>query len=788
MHKKIIYTLVLIIGSTLSFSQPKNPLETKEKITSLFANYFALDRESIHLHINKTDFITSEKIWFKGYVLNRKTNTPSVKTTNVYAVLYDDKGMKIAQKLLFTSNGHFAGNFDVAENFESGDYYIQTYTNWMNNFTEDESNTRKINIINPSQGKLRLNTTPNSNTIKVDFFPEGTNFIRGTSNSVVVKVHDCAGNLVKNTEAIITNSKGDIIKNVTINQFGCGRFEITPTTESYKLIVNIDHTKIESLLPAAISNGIALEVNNYVLNNKTVIKLKTNAQTIRSLKDQLVYVVINQDEKVIVHDVNLNTEKLNYELLFSNENLFSGINCIRIIDSNFNLLAERIIYQHPKNEFNSNLMLNNAKNSSLNLVGYSNYPDGNISVSILPEETKSLQLNQSIVYDFTCHSYLSEDIPNFDYFLTQKSRAKSFELDLLLISQKTNKYIWNSIQNNPPTEKFTFDNGIKIQGTVNTQLRDHNMYKAKIFSVTEGLLATTDINEKNQFEFDKLLLAQSSDVSLLTLKMPTLEPIESYIVAQVVSKEKSFIRGFVLPQFCTLEKVIIPIESDEIPGFRGKSILLKEVEIDKKELKYKNVFGNRNITSFKIDESYGNQSLLFFIGSNGFNVERTINGDVIIKSRKNATIKGGTESPSIFVNGVQLFENRELAMYTMADIDEIYLSNSYFLGADGTYGTIRIYLKKKNFSYQKNITNSLKIDKGFERYAPYENNTNFTDYDSDGFKNYGVINFIPYTLIEDNGSYFIQLPKSYQGKMKLIIEGITNDGKLIYEEKSFTAK
>lgn len=788
MHKKIIYTLVCIIGSTLSFSQPKNPLETKEKITSLFANYFALDRESIHLHINKTDFITSEKIWFKGYVLNRKTNAPSLKTTNVYAVLYDSKGGKIAQKLLFTNNGHFAGNFDVSDNFESGEYYIQTYTNWMNNFSEDESNTRKINVINPNQGKLRLNSSPNSNSVKIEFFPEGTNFIRGISNSVVVKASDCAGNLVKNTEAIITNSNGDVIKNVTINQFGYGKFEITPTTESYKFTLDVDNTKIESFLPVPIVTGFALEVNNYVLNEKTVIKLKTNSQTIQSLNEKLVYVIINQDERVIVHDVKLNTEKLNYELLFSNENLFTGINCIRIIDSNYNLLAERIIYQHLKNEFKSNLMLNIAKNSSLNLVGYSNYPDGNISISILPEETKSLQLNRSIIYDFTCHSYLSEDIPNFDYFLSQKSRAKSFELDLLLISQKTNKYNWNSIQNNPPTEKFTFDIGVKIQGTVNTELKDHNMYKAKIFSISEGLLATTDINEKNQFEFDKLLLTQSSDVSLLTLKMPKLEPIESHIIASVVSKQKPFIKGIALPQNCDLEKEIIPIVSNEMPIFKGKSILLKEVEIDKNELKYKNVFGNRNLTSFKVDESFGIQSLLFFIGSNGFNVNRTIYGDVSISSRKNVTLKGGTERPAVFIDGVQLFENRELSMYTMADVDEIYLSNSYFLGADGTYGMIKIYLKKKNYSYQKNIANSFKIDEGFERYIYYENNSNYLDYDSEGFKNYGVINYIPYTLIEDNGTYYIQTTDSYKGKMKLIIEGITNDGKLIYEEKLFQVK
>ena len=784
MHKNVIYPLLLLFALNLSFSQSNTTLEAKEKIASYYTNYFSLDRETIHLHINKTNFITPEKIWFKGYVLNRKTGSPSLKTTNVYAVLFDSNGRKIAQKLLFTSNGNFAGNFDVSEDFDSGEYYIQTYTNWMNNFTEDESNTRKIHIINPNQGKWKSNYSPNSNSIDVQFHPEGTHFIKNVSNSVAVKLTDCAGNVVRDIDAEVVDSDGKTLKTVKINQFGCGKFEMTPMHNKYKFIFTLEGKKIEAFLPQPIDLGFAMEVNNYILNDKTIITLKTNEQTIASFHDKQFYIVINQDEKVVVHDFNLTSNKLNYETVFSNEHLFTGINCIRIIDNNFNLIAERTIYHYPKAEFHSNLMLNINKNNSLNFVGYSNYNGGNISVSVLPEETKSLTLHQSILYDFTCQPYISETINNFNYFITESSRSKCFELDVLLICQKNNKYKWDLIQNNPPKEKFSFDMGLKVKGTVNTDLRDYNQYKAKLFSIPEDLLITTNISEKKEFEFDNLILAKSAEVSLLLLKMPSLTPVESSIVAQIASKNKPFIKGISLANYsCPIEKEIIPIDAEELPGIKGKSILLDEVEIDKNALKYKNVFGNRNLRSFKIDDSYGNQDLLFFIGANGFKVNRTIQGDIDITSLKNSSLRGSeSERPAVFIDGFQLSDNRELTMYTMADVDEIYLDNNYFLSLNGTYGIIKVYLKKKRNTYQKNITNTLTADIGFERFESFEN-TSYQDYDSNGFKNFGVINFIQYTLIEDDGSFFIQTPNSYEGKIKFVIEGITNDGKLIYEEK-----
>lgn len=783
MHKKIFYTLVCIVASNLNFSQTKNTIEEKEKITSFFTSYFALDRESIHLHLNKTVFITPERVWFKGYVINRKTRQPSLKTTNVYADFYDQKGNKLAHKLLFCSKGNFAGFFDLGENLESGEYYIHTYTNWMNNFTEDESYNTKIKVINPAQGNWEPNKNITHNGITIDFYPEGTHFVEDISNSVVVKVKDCAGNYLQNSQGEIVDQNGQVLKAVDFSQFGCGKFEITPNRNTLYFRCNVNGKKIESTLPTPVEIGFGLSVNNYVFKNKTVIKISANPKTVQSFDNQQFYIAINQDDKVVIHDFKISKEKLFYEFVFANEHLFDGINTIQILDDNLNLQAERIIYSFSETSVNSKVMHNVSNGNLSNYVGYTDLKEGNLSICIIPDGSKSQELSQSILYDLTCKPYILEPIDHFNDFVLETNRAKSFELDLLLISQKKSKYSWDLIKSEPPTEKFSFDAGIKVTGKINTELKNTNQYKAKIFSVSEGVLATTDINDKNEFEFDHLILKQSADVALLTLKMPDLSPIESYIIAQTNSKNKSFIKGFKIPEICNIEKQIIPFSIDDLPTVKSNSVLLKEVEIEKSPYKYKNIFGNRNLTAVKIDASYANRNLLSFISSYGFKVSRNFRGNLTISSLKKFSLMDANENTSIFIDGFELYDNDELDIYTMNDIDEIYLDNSYFSSHNGRYGIIKIYLKKKfSNAYQKNTNTNFKVDGGFEPFIPYEG-TKYQNFENPSFKKYGIIQFIQYTLIDENGSYFMQIPNTYKGKVKIIIEGITNEGKLIFEEK-----
>src|SRR6478736_7995106 len=172
------YLIVLFVFQ-IAFSQT-DATENKAKISSTLDEYFDLEREAIHLHTNKTTFLTNESVWYQGYIIDRKSNKPFF-TSNVFVVLFDEKGKKLSDKLVYANDGAFSGKLDLSKDFHSGIYYIQVYTNWMNNFSENESTLQKITVINPLEGAKNYKKL-NPNTLEVSLNPEGGNLILGIPN------------------------------------------------------------------------------------------------------------------------------------------------------------------------------------------------------------------------------------------------------------------------------------------------------------------------------------------------------------------------------------------------------------------------------------------------------------------------------------------------------------------------------------------------------------------------------------------------------------------------------
>jgi hypothetical protein len=160
----LLLFLVLIVAN--GFSQSNN---SKQQIVQHFENYFALERENMHLHLNKNTYLTNESIWFKGYVYNKKDKLPFFFTTNIYVVLHDENGTKIETKLLYANAGCFSGNFVLGEHLKTGKYYLHVYTNWMNNFKEDESGKFELNIINNNDSQF-YKEAPDYSKTKIAFF------------------------------------------------------------------------------------------------------------------------------------------------------------------------------------------------------------------------------------------------------------------------------------------------------------------------------------------------------------------------------------------------------------------------------------------------------------------------------------------------------------------------------------------------------------------------------------------------------------------------------------------
>ncbi len=782
MCKNLLLIIVLFISNIIQSQETHD--ENVSKIATALEQYFFLERENINLHLNKTTFLSNEKIWLKGYIVNRKTQQPFFSTTNVFALLYDDKGNKLFEKLLFANNGTFTGKFELDKNLHSGDYYIQVYTNWMNNFFENESTIQKIKIINPTEGAILENKNPDE-SLTITLNPEGGTLIKGVNNVVGVKLADCQGRTSENAEIEIQDNNGIILQIIKLNQFGYGKFEIMPSNNPIKVVFHSNNKKIETQLPIASNIGIALEVNNFSHSDQAILKIKTNSETKPFIKNKQLYIVVHQDDKKSIIPLQLNKDNYEQTMSITNKYLFEGINTIRIIDNDLKQWCERITYVHQKENKPLSIMSNFKKDGKIKMAGYSEYANANLSISILPEETKALDIEDNLIYSSTISPYISESFTNANYYFTEPSRKKNYELDLVLLNQSKPKYDWGNIVSNPPKSSYTFDIGLTIKGTINQELKNNEDYKVRLYSVKDLILVLSDVNKKNEYQFENIAVADSTVVELSLLKSPDLNVISTHFATQVLNRNKPFKKPFLAPfSDCPKPQVYDYDTSFDLPKFNGEIINLKDVVVKakpKKTLVNENKFGNSYLRGYKIDEN-DTTSLLVFIEQNGFNVNRTATGEVSITSRQISSLLGARPTPEVFIDDRVLFSFAELDMMDMVEIDEIYINaNAIVPSTRNKQGIIKIY-RRKNFT-SKSIIKSVPflIKEGFESNSSFMNNE-YQSFANKGFENYGIVDWYQTILTDEKGNFLFEFQDANIKNYKIIIQGFTIDGELIHKE------
>lgn len=779
MKKNYLYLLTTLIF-TISYGQNRSD-ENKAKIASVFENYFNLEREAIHLHLNKTIFLNNETIWFKGYVINRKNSKPFI-TTNVFILLLDEKGNQVSEQLVYANNGIFSGKIELKSDISSGNYYIQAYTNWMNNFTEDESTISKINIINPKEGIVSYNKV-NPATLKININPEGGNFIANIENTIGISFLDCRNNSIKDSEGQLQTLTGEVLRTFYLNQFGFGKVNVPPTSEKLKIVFYHNGEKFEKDLPPLQQVGLAMTVNNITNEDKTFINIQTNTSTLKNITGKKLYLLISKDQKLIVEEFSFEgqTKKA---FTIKNENFFRGINTLRIIDNELNLLSERLIYSDSiktNDKTTITILKNKMDKEQISFVGYNGLSNSSLSLSTLPEQTKSIDFNKTnINVGLNINPYLKYPLENPSYYFKDKDRVKKIELDLLLLNQNEFKYSWQNMTNNPPLPKYSFDIGLSIDGTVNDQIKNETEYKVKLLSYIDFINKQTDVTENGKFKIENLIVIDSSYLSLSLVKSPTFKEIKTNLNTKILNRNKPFQKPFKLKTYCeTFENETI---SYEYPDFSSKSIKLNEVEIKHKrpELTYRRKVENLMLEGHKIDQRYAALSLLQFIRNSGFIVyeDKT---QLRITTRMPNTINGGESEPEINIDGIRVINFNELYTIHMTNIDEIFLSRRASpIGINNRVGIINIYTKKPEFEDRADNFKFF-IEKGFSEPVSFKQEK-YTDTSGTGFENFGVVGWSPHITSNEEGQFIYEISNLKRNKFYIDIEGINDNGEIIQQE------
>ncbi|HSD13919.1 MAG TPA: hypothetical protein VLB74_04665, partial [Flavobacterium sp.] len=621
--------------------------------------------------------------------------------------------------------------------------------------------------------------------ITTEFFPEGNVFLEGTSNTIAIKITDCNGNGIAIKDGEIINPQGVTITNFSTNELGYGKFEIIQTkNELYKAVFTIYDTKTEKNLPLPEAKGITFSTNNYTFENKTTLKVKTNANSLAEYKNEPLKFVIQQDDYNSYVPFSFKENSTEQLLALPNENFMNGINAIYLIDKNNKKIAERIIYKPLKFDRNIDLKVLRKQNDSIVLSGTSTVLMGTLSISVLPNETKSLTGNKTMYNSFLLDNQLNGKSADGNILLSNFSKRKHYELDTYLMCQKS-KYNWQTMLTTSPKEKFEFDNGLTIKGTLNVPPKDRES-RVNMSSITSGLNVFSTLNDKNEFYFKNILVSDSTLVhySLLDKKG---NYTEIKLATQILNNNRTFIKPFKnYLKECPSVAMENRTANYTFPKI-ANTLQLDSITIETKtkgpKLVNVNRFSNNMSKGFKISDKDSSRDLLQFIAANGYDVTQS-GANVIIVGRRSTSFYG-SKSPLIYIDDSPIDDFSLLLNYSLRYIDEIYINKNGFGGGMGaSNGVIRIYTKKTMGGPSKSRINSqsVVIRDGFEKTKQFVN-PKYTSFTNEGFLDFGTIHWEPYVETDENGIFKFAIPNYYVKSVKVVIEGISSDGQIISETK-----
>ena len=466
----------------------------QEKIKSLLDTYFLDDREIIHVQFNKNLYLNNEDVAFKGYIFSKNNNAPHLSSTNIQLVIYNEQQEVVQKQLLCASNGQFLGGIHLNKNFKTGNYLFHFYTNWMNNFKEDDSFSQTIEIHNINEPLTIKGKQPSYKTAQISFYPEGGSIIDGINNSIGVKITDCNVKGIELNNILVFDSKSNEIAHFNTNKMGNGTFYLmADINEKYTLKIQTNELTLSQNLPEVKATGIAISYNNNLPNDKLAIAVKTNEKGVELNQNKKYDLLIQQNGYSVLKSINFDNKQNEQVVIIDKKYLQNGVNSLRLIDENLNEITERLIYNYGTTQANVTINAKTVVNDSIVLNGFTNLTKAHISACILPEKNIGSENRRSILGTFYLNTYLENpETDNYIYFDPENKNSKR-DMEALMHVQSKSKLLWENIKSNPPKLNFSFNKGVTISGAVKNKINVNEINTLAMVSIKNKVFENINV-------------------------------------------------------------------------------------------------------------------------------------------------------------------------------------------------------------------------------------------------------------------------------------------------------
>lgn len=825
-------TFLLIFSFTVHAQNAIKNIITADSAIAKFRNDYP--QEKIFLQSDKSQYLAGETVWMKAWC--SADAMPTYLSRLLYIDIVNSTGKVVLKKMYrLDAAGSTPADLDLPKELTSGNYSINAYTLWMQNFPEFIYR-KNIYIYNVDYFKT-VKPKASKAILLVNFFPEGGDLIAGTKNRIAFKATDANGFPV-DIKGSITDNAGNKIADLITEHDGLGSFEIeTVLGQSYMANINASNgSTLQYKLPALKEEGIAMRVENTNPNRLFVLLDRAEKNKARYNKVQ---VLVQINYQVIVN-AQLNFDQGLTAVPVSKKNLPAGIIQITVFDENGFPLNERIA-------FIENYVLNKpiifldtlgTKSKQKNVFSFSldGIKDANLSTLITNADLDNgLYETDNIASSILVTADIKGYIHQPGYYFKNKDAITLHHLDLLLMTQGWRRFDWKKIMANDfAALKYPVESAITFQGKLKKSDRAAIIKEGHVAFVIKGedstsIMADARVTDKGEFLVNNLNFTKAATIAYQGTDnknenyIVDVDLYPSFIDSLKTSNNKSFInldtsdlsaRKNALANY--LYGKVALIDTGSFNGFNYLGNV--NVKAVRKKLSLEDSLNNKYATGiFQLGKSIAPQENSF-VSTIWQLIQRSVPGiDIsgnpfspVVKFSRFAGLDGMSENNSASYlsasgssdqdfgtmlnerNGVAYYLNEvNVSMDVISNINvndvaliKILKTEAAALGATG--GVIAIYTNKdiaiRNAAYEKAFNKEKRLGyaviKSF--YSP-----DYTTAPTSGLVDKRFTLFWNPTIkLGKDGKYHIKFFNSDNStKFKLIIQGIDKEGRLIHHEQ-----
>ncbi len=508
----------------------------------------------------ETDFITSVPIAIYGIKSQEEERSPIQDL--VFTKDFTKNKFSISSKVFpLVLDSLHKGNAMLYMSWKDGQDSISIKLRRKTNVTIEHNVPLDVQIINY---QLKTQNKEFAKSIVLDdtsgtlqFFPEGGNMVEEMESSIGFKYLDYRGK-GNRIQGFIEDNEGNRITKFESNFLGMGQFKLIPKPNKtyYGILSTKNGNVIKYKLPNPIANGVVLGLTHNYSFKEIQLRKKDKSS------DSLFVKLYHRGSNLFLLKSKFKRGRFAYKI--QNKDLPHGVIGLTVYDNNYRPVAERTFFNHLKEEqlnvtIETDRALYNHRDSvQVSITTKYNGSSVPASVSVMAIDSAHFygtNLNRNTILSyFLLQSDIKGPIEDPSYYF--ENNGNLTELDYLMLTQGWTNYKYKAKKK---PRLFKAEKGLEIKGTVNDVQRTSERDGPKKKEYVLNMLLMGEPMEAHTQETDSTgYFSFALNDSYGLGKKFVIRPSEVSIKS---SNQKIAIKKYNVPKITyETEKIIVPVD------------------------------------------------------------------------------------------------------------------------------------------------------------------------------------------------------------------------------------